>query len=615
MTNVPFRFLQLLSTALDRVEANVCRLKLYPYQRQGVEWMLKREMEGNDIRGGILADDMGLGKTMQMLALVHANPQSPTLIVCPVSVVQHWVEKCVEHIGVEPLVLENRDMRIGEVTPTTLRSQAVVIAPHSCFNFWKNDYINHLLLQTRFGRVVVDEAQVCKNTSTDMFWYLAQVPTRYRWCISATPVVCKGHDVRSLVQFLLGSIERDAKATAKEIVEDQEALKELFIRRTKNCVLEEINPPPLELRVHTLTFSEKERVKYGRRFMSARSLWGDVESAGEKVNYCDMLMLIQKLRRDCVCETKVDALVDCFQGHARGVKSLVFCNWIFEIDLVCKALGPHVDEVMRFHGTMTARQRSEVTEAFQTSSSRKSMVIVMQIQAGSVGLNLQEASRVYMMTPHWNATSEMQAMSRAHRVNTVHTVEVTRLVVLNTIEEYMHHKQQSKLEIAAELLDDERLETALETVDNTDLTWDDVNKFFKAEKFDEQYADVWALDEDDEGPAPEDDEDLPRTGKFTINSAGDVVNALAEMHRARTLAIDGQFVVQVVLTRQGGEALRERLNLRVYKAWSKGWSEDVYKATAEAFVEAELSGARARAEYCTLEDASEAGNLKILVDL
>ena len=57
---------------------------LYPHQVEGLAFLLGR-------RRSILADDMGLGKTRQsVLALVHAEPRGPWLVVCPASVKRNW---------------------------------------------------------------------------------------------------------------------------------------------------------------------------------------------------------------------------------------------------------------------------------------------------------------------------------------------------------------------------------------------------------------------------------------------------------------------------------------------------------------------------------------------
>ena len=57
---------------------------LFAHQIEGVAFLLGR-------RRAILADDMGLGKTRQAIVAVrHAAPGGPYLVVCPASVRHNW---------------------------------------------------------------------------------------------------------------------------------------------------------------------------------------------------------------------------------------------------------------------------------------------------------------------------------------------------------------------------------------------------------------------------------------------------------------------------------------------------------------------------------------------
>lgn len=46
------------------------KVRLYPHQRESVEWMESRERKNVDGRGGILADEPGLGKSVSILAII-----------------------------------------------------------------------------------------------------------------------------------------------------------------------------------------------------------------------------------------------------------------------------------------------------------------------------------------------------------------------------------------------------------------------------------------------------------------------------------------------------------------------------------------------------------------
>ena len=89
----------MVASCMERVDKN-SRVSLHPYQREGVEWMLQRELKPDKygFRGGILADEMGLGKTVQMLSVINANIKTPTLILCPVTIVQQWEDHCKRYV-------------------------------------------------------------------------------------------------------------------------------------------------------------------------------------------------------------------------------------------------------------------------------------------------------------------------------------------------------------------------------------------------------------------------------------------------------------------------------------------------------------------------------------
>jgi TATA-binding protein-associated factor len=89
---------------------------LRAYQREGVSWLAFLQKFGLH---GVLADDMGLGKTVQTLTIIAcsmAPPPSPTqasdapngsavpsalpsLIVCPATLLGHWVQETQRYFG------------------------------------------------------------------------------------------------------------------------------------------------------------------------------------------------------------------------------------------------------------------------------------------------------------------------------------------------------------------------------------------------------------------------------------------------------------------------------------------------------------------------------------
>jgi len=63
-------------------------------------------------------------------------------------------------------------------------------------------------------------------------------------------------------------------------------------------------------------------------------------------------------------------------------------------------------------------------------------VLILQIQTGCEGLNLQENySEIYFVSPHWNPAIEDQAIARCHRIGQKKKVSIQRFEMSNFLKE------------------------------------------------------------------------------------------------------------------------------------------------------------------------------------
>jgi SNF2 family DNA or RNA helicase len=77
-------------------------------------------------------------------------------------------------------------------------------------------------------------------------------------------------------------------------------------------------------------------------------------------------------------------------------------------------------------GSVPAAARQVMVDQF--SAAGHGAVLVSQIVAGGVGLNIQAASVVVICEPQLKPTTEWQAIARAHRMGQLETVQVHRLL-------------------------------------------------------------------------------------------------------------------------------------------------------------------------------------------
>ena len=99
------------------------------------------------------------------------------------------------------------------------------------------------------------------------------------------------------------------------------------------------------------------------------------------------------------------------------------------------------------NGTVKMEDRAKLIK-----ESNEFKVLIVQMQAGSTGLNLQTFNSVHFTGPHWNPTHEEQAIARVYRIGQQNKVIVRRYILKDTIEEHIVKIQQSKNDMINNIL-------------------------------------------------------------------------------------------------------------------------------------------------------------------
>jgi hypothetical protein len=109
-----------------------------------------------------------------------------------------------------------------------------------------------------------------------------------------------------------------------------------------------------------------------------------------------------------------------------GKRKIVFCHFRGEIDYIQSRLTTAFPSlVVRYLDGRTGE--SERREILAPDAAIN--VLILQIQTCCEGLNLQQFSEVYFVSPDWNPAIEDQAIARCHRFGQTEPVSVFRFVM------------------------------------------------------------------------------------------------------------------------------------------------------------------------------------------
>jgi len=444
------------------------RVSLRGYQSFGARFALAQ-------RRVVLGDEMGLGKTVQAIAaLAHlaAEGHSHFLVVCPASVLINWTREIRARSTLRALPVHGADRQEayaewrerGGVAITTFDVLHSLPEPNGTngtggangtggiggtddtggksgvdatggtkpgttdgmqaqtFDSTKPQTSDDTQPRTaphaiKPGLLVVDEAHYVKNPDTRRskavtVWTEACDRVLF---LTGTPMENRVGEFRTLVRYLqpalLPTIHNGNAAAGPHAF--RKSVAPAYLRRNQKDVLTEL--PALVQVDEWEELSVADRDAYRKavadgNFMAMRrAAYADAEKSAK----------LQRLR-ELVGEAADNGLKVVVFSYFRDVLATV------QQALPERAFGP-------ISGTVPAARRQRLVDEFAAAPGHA--VLLAQIEAGGVGLNLQAASVVILCEPQVKPTMEHQAVARAHRMGQIRTVQVHRLLATDSVDD------------------------------------------------------------------------------------------------------------------------------------------------------------------------------------
>ncbi|MCH9811473.1 SNF2 helicase associated domain-containing protein, partial [bacterium] len=171
---------------------------LRPYQVEGVNYL--ERLRGMYL-GGILADDMGLGKTLQTIVTLEqskASASSPSIIVCPTSLLYNWKEEFHKfNPSFKVLVVDGIPSARKKLIAKIDKYDAIITS----YSLLQKDIEQYD--KTQFHYSILDEAQHIKNRTTRNAKSVKMLKSNYKLILSGTPIENSLDELWSLFDYLM----------------------------------------------------------------------------------------------------------------------------------------------------------------------------------------------------------------------------------------------------------------------------------------------------------------------------------------------------------------------------------------------------------------------------
>ncbi len=420
------------------------KLKLYPYQEEGVRFLTDPKH-----RHRYLADDPGLGKTIQTIEAANKLQAKTLLVVCPASIKRAWLRelgKYSENFNAKNIFLVEGSKK----TPPSDADCVIVNYDMVSKSAFKEQIIRWAKSRGGLDLLVMDEAHYLKNPESKRSSALLSQTglihlTKRSILLSGTPILNRPIELylplRVLSPTLLGKYTEyvdfgrrycrgyqnngawDFRG-ASNIEELGERIKPFFLRRLKTEVLSQL-PNKIYTTIPVVT-----RLR-------------------------DMSDLPTSTRMNMIGECKIPRVVEYINDILEVEdKVVVFAHHRSVINALQGKLT--VGNPVVLHGGMTSLQKQDSIDEFIHNP--LCQVFIAQTQAGGVGIDgLQKVcSRVVFAELEWSPSAMDQAADRLHRMGQHRPVSVDFVILEESDDETVLEVLNRKRGVIQKTLDDPR---------------------------------------------------------------------------------------------------------------------------------------------------------------
>ena len=415
--------------------------KLYPFQRQGVDWLVGRTE-------GILADDMGLGKTVQVIAamrlLFNRAELRTALVVCPRSLIAIWEREFAQWAPELGVAVLTPPAQIREDAWKLVAGRRHVLLT----NYEQLREPPEVLKQAPPGLIIADEAHRLRNYDARITYGCFQLEPKRYWALTGTPLERDADDLATLLSLVAPKSFAPADAKMLHSSSLSARARPYVLRRRKLDVLDDL-PDVLDT-TETLELSDTQ----ARAYRAAVKQYRRAGNPGDELALLTRLQALCDLEPDSRESCKVERILYAV-GRIReqGEKAVVFSHRLEPLRELQRRIvarwGAQASALLV--GDMDSEERDRVVAHFRGDD--QALALLASSRVGGEGLTLVEANHVFLLNQWWNPSANDQARDRVVRIGQHRKVRVYRFCCRGTIEETLERILRSKRKIFEDVVE------------------------------------------------------------------------------------------------------------------------------------------------------------------
>ena len=383
------------------------------YQEFGTKYIINQKKV-------LLGDEMGLGKTIQAIAAMAHIEQTERekhhfLIVCPASVIINWAREISKFTRIETYILHGSMLR-ESFEAWTANGGAAITNYESM-----GKIVDGIDNKMHLSMLVIDEAHYIKNPDAQRTMYIRRLDNESERILlmTGTPLENRVEEMCNLIDFVRPDMVKEVRALAHmtHLPEFREKLSPVYLRRTRSKVLQEL--PEIDEKQEWCEMTASDKSEYVSALTSGNfATMRKVSFLGDDVKRTAKGIRLLELCNEAADEHRKVIVYSFFRETVSKVSTLLNKNCIGTIT-----------------GDTKIEQRQLIIDEF--TKAKDGAVLVCQIQAGGVGLNIQAASIVIFCEPQIKPSLTWQALSRVYRMGQIRNVLVYHLLCPGTVDEEM----------------------------------------------------------------------------------------------------------------------------------------------------------------------------------